>query len=231
MICFHRKTSPASLLGSNDSSGGLKSKPFVEFINRLGMVPVLAHHPACQYYDNHIIRLWNLPLCLGCSMMTCGIVAVILLLPHLRILTALPFSVLLFLGVLLYIPAVLQIWIQVKAYKILARFSLGVSVVLLFYAGLWLTPWSLEGWVLKVGFLAVFYTVWNLTLEIRSQSSTSPCQNCPEGRFPVCSYTIPRIPRLANKYFSESDGSDPEGDEFVRALESVYSTESTRQIY
>ncbi len=75
---------------------------------------------------------------------------------------------------------------------------------------------------------SIFYTVWNLTLAIRSQYSTSPCQHCPEGRFPVCSYTIPRIPRLANRYLSESDGSNPDADEFVRALQSVYGTKSVR---
>jgi hypothetical protein len=213
---------------SVSTPASLQNPAFLQFLNHLGMVPLLAHHPACRYYHNHIIWIGKLPLCLGCSMMACGIASGIWLLPHLGFVTALPFSALLCLGVLLYIPAIFQMWIQFKPYKILARFSLGVSVVFLCYAGLWLTPLSLEGWILKVGFLAVFYRVWNLTLAIRSQYSTSPCQHCPEGRFPVCSYTIPRIPRLANRYLSESDGSHPDADEFVIALQSVYGTKPVR---
>lgn len=228
MSCFHRNASSNIIRGSVPTPASLQNPAFLQFLNYLGMVPFLAHHPACRYYHNHIIWIGKLPLCLGCSMMACGMASGIWLLPHLGFVTALPFFALLCIGVLLYIPAIFQVWIQFKPYKILARFFLGISVVFLFYAGIWLTPWSLVGWILKVGFLAVFYTVWNLTLAIRSQYSTSPCQHCPEGRFPVCSYTIPRIPRLANRYFSESDGSNPDADEFVRALQSVYSTKPIR---
>lgn len=146
-----------------------------------------------------------------------------MLIPHLGVLKTLPFFVLLSLGVLLYVPAVLQIWIQKKTYKILARFCLGISVVFLCYAGLWLTPNSTIGWVLKFGFITVFYGVWHLTLTVRSQYSKSPCTRCPEGRFPLCSYTTHRIPKLAPQYFSESDGNNQEADEFVTALQSVYS--------
>ncbi|MGB3691845.1 MAG: hypothetical protein WA865_18045 [Spirulinaceae cyanobacterium] len=159
-------------------------------------------------------------------MMACGIIAGSLLILHLGFLTSLPFQVLLFLGVVLYIPAILQIWIQVKFYKILSRFLLGVAVVFLFYAGLWLTPLSFLGWILRAGFLACFGIVWNLTLKIRSIYSVSPCQHCPSGRFPICSYTIPRIPRLATKYFAESEGNDPVNDDFVRALQSVYTEQN-----
>ena len=224
MICFHHKPPTTSFLGNSNSSRELKSGAFARFVDRLSAFPILAHHPTCRYYHNHIIWVGKRPLCLGCSMMTCGVLAGIWLITHLGFFTTVPFSVLLFLGVWLYLLAIVQIWVQVKAYKILARFCLGISVVWLFYAGLWLTPWSLEGWALKVGFLTTFYIVWNLTLEIRSQYAVSPCQHCPEGRFPICSYTVTRIPKLANKYFSESDGSDLEADDFVRALTSVYST-------
>jgi hypothetical protein len=226
MSCFHKNASPSFAGDGFRTPDSLQNPAFLEFLDRLGMVPLFAHHPACKYYHNHIIWIGKVPLCLGCSMMACGIASGIWLLPHLGFMRVLPFSALLCLGVLLYIPAVFQVWIQFKPYKILARFLLGISVVFLGYAGTWLTPWSLGGWILKVGFLAVFYTVWNLTLAIRSQYSTSPCQHCPEGRFPVCSYTIPRIPRLANKYLSESDGTNPDADEFVIALQSVYGTKS-----
>ncbi len=216
MSCFHHQRDRINY-------GHLETPAFVKFINNLGRIPLLAHHPACKYYHNHIIWIGNLPLCLGCSMMSCGIITGFLLIPHLGVLKTLPFFILLSLGVLLYVPAVLQIWIQKKLYKIIARFCLGVSVVFLCYAGLWLTPNSTIGWILKFGFIAIFYMVWNLTLRVRSQYSKSPCKNCPEGRFPLCSYTTHRIPKLAKQYFSESERTNPEADDFVIALQSVYS--------
>ncbi|MCL1475766.1 hypothetical protein [Argonema antarcticum] len=222
MSCFDKINSPFVLLGNNQPDKLPINKAFSDFTYNLERVPLLAHHPACSYYHNHLIWLGKMPVCLGCSMMTCGIGAGLLLLPHLKFLTALPFYVLLFVGICLYIPAILQIKIQFKPYKIGARFCLGMAVVFLVYAGLWLTPWSIVGLILRLGFITEFYIVWHLTLKIRSRHSKPLCDNCPAGRFPVCSYTIPRISRLANKYFAESDGNNQEADDFVRALQSVY---------
>lgn len=216
MSCFHgQPNNPISY-------GHLGTPAFSKFINKLGETPLLAHHPTCRYYHNHIIWVGRTPFCLGCSMMSCGIITGLLLIPYLGFFSNLPFVVLLAVGVMLYIPAIIQVWIQKKKYKIAARFSLGISVVFLCYAGLWLTPNSITGWVLKIGFITVFYAVWRLTLAVRSQYSKSPCKNCPEGRFPICSYTTQRIPKLAERYFLESDRCNLEADEFVAALQSLY---------
>jgi hypothetical protein len=216
MSCFHHQH-------NNINYGSLETPAFSEFINNLGTIPSLAHHPACKYYHHHIIWIGGLPLCLGCLMMSCGIITGLGMIFGLGLFQNLPFLVLLFMGFLLYIPAIIQIWIQKKIYKVLARFCLGISVIFLCYSGLWLTPNSTVGWFLKFGFITVFYIVWNLTLRLRSQYSKNPCQNCPEGRFPLCSYTTHRIPELAPKYFLKSDGTNPEADEFVKALQSLYS--------
>jgi uncharacterized membrane protein len=215
MIHF-KKSVPKINFGNGQS---LQSPAFLEFINALEKFPLLAHHPACKHHNHHLIWVGKLPLCLGCTMMSLGIITGILIIPFLGFFKQLPFSVLLSLGVVLYLPAIVQIWVQKKPYKIMARFSLGVGIVFMFYAGLWLTPISLIGIILKLGFLAVFYIVCNLTLKIRAEHSVSPCQNCPDGRFPICAYTLPRIPKLAKTYFAHADGNDPEADEFVRALE------------
>lgn len=194
----------------------------MEFINNLGQIPATAHHPACRHHHRHLIWLGNTPLCLGCSMMTCGAIAGIFLLYQLGTLTTQPYYIMLTLGVLLYIPAILQIFIRKKTYKIAARFSLGISVVFLFYGGLWLTPWSWLGIVLRIGFLSIFTLVWKLTLKIRSKYAVSPCQRCPEGMFPICEYTTPRIPSLVEKYFASDEGHNPEADDFVLALQYLH---------
>lgn len=206
-------------------SHGLRNQAFSEFMENLERIPLLAHHPDCQYHHNHLIWIGKLPLCLGCSMMSCGIISGFLLIPHLTFLTDTPFYVPILFGVLLYIPAIFQVWIQFKAYKIASRFCLGIAVFLMIYGGLWLTPWSWLGLVLKAGFLGEFYLVWKLTLKVRSQYSKSPCDSCPKGRFPLCSYTVKRIPRFANKYFADADGTNPEADDFVRGLQQFYITQ------
>lgn len=215
MMWVHRKSQP------QHPGQPLQSQAFLEFTNSLERFPLLAHHPACRHHHNHIIWVGKVPMCLGCTMITCGLTVGIILIPHLGIITHLPYYVLLTLGVILYIPAILQIWIQKKPYKMFARFLLGIAIAFLAYAGLWLTPFSVLGVILRIGFLTFFILVWRLTLKVRSTYSKSPCQNCPDGRFPVCSYTMHRVPKLARKYFAKSDGSDPEGDEFVKALLSV----------
>jgi len=184
-------------------------------------------HSACNHHNHHLIRIGKLPLCLGCTMMTCGIISGMFLLPHLSVLINSPFQYLLAVGVSLYLPAICQIWIQHKSYKLIARFLLGISVIFLMYAGLWLAPWSFVGWILRLGFLSTFIIVWKLTLRLRAQRSRSPCHHCPDGRFPICSYTASRIPELADKYFAQSTGNHPEADEFVRALQAIRPTRSS----
>lgn len=145
------------------------------------------------------------------------------MLPRLQVITSQPYYILLTIGVFLYTPALLQILIQSKPYKVVSRFSLGVSLVFLIYSGLWLTPQSWLGLILKAGFLLIFALVWQLTLKIRSKYAVSPCQQCPEGRFPICSYTATRIPKLAEEYFINNDKNNIEANDFVMALQGFYS--------
>ncbi|MEM8638943.1 MAG: hypothetical protein AAGG51_09040 [Cyanobacteria bacterium P01_G01_bin.54] len=197
------------------------STPLSRFMAHLERIPLLAHHPTCRHYNHHLIRVGSVALCLGCTMMACGILAgaiAFYLSPSLRSLHP---TLLILLGVLLYSPAIGQIWWQTKPYKLLARFSLGLSVASLLYSGLIALPWSGLGLLLRLGFIIEFIAVWRITLKVRSRFSKSPCTNCPDGRFPICNYTLNRLPAAIENYFTGLDGRDPQADEFVTGLQYV----------
>ena len=217
---IHKKAEPVTLLGISALGSKTTDRKIIQFLSELQKLPSLAHHPSCKYYYNHLIWFGKTPLCMGCTMMSLGIVIGLLLLPIFN-LSILPFEYLLISGVLLYVPAVIQTKVQVRSYKLLARTLLGISVVFLTYAGLWLTPWSLVGIILRIGFLGIFLAVWQITLRLREQFSRSPCDRCPEGRFPVCSYTNERIQRLSDLHFLTSESNNPEMDSIVKAFQDL----------
>lgn len=217
---IHRKSKPVTLLEIGSSGNKTTKKNVTRFLSDLQKLQPLAHHPSCKYHRNHLVWLGKVPLCMGCTMMSLGAVIGLMLIPVFD-LSTIPFENLLIIGVLLYIPAIIQIKVQVRSYKLLARTLLGISVIFLVYAGLWLTPWSLVGIILRFGFAGVFLTVWMLTLRLRAKLTDSPCDNCPEGRFPICSYTNSRMQKLSELHFQTSGNNDPEMDRIIQAFQSL----------
>ncbi|WP_016950811.1 hypothetical protein [Anabaena sp. PCC 7108] len=220
MMWIHRKPEPVTLLGIGSLSNGTSNKKVIKFLSELQRIPYFAHHPSCKYYHNHLIWLGKVPLCMGCTMMSLGVIIGSLLIPTFK-LSQLPFEYVLIIGVLLYIPAVIQTKVQIRSYKLLSRTLLGISVVFLIYAGLWLTPWSLIGVILRIGFVGIFLAVWQITLRLRVQRAKSPCDRCPQGRFPICGYTSGRIHKLSEKYLQTSDHDNHEMDEIIKAFQSL----------
>jgi uncharacterized membrane protein len=217
---IHQKPESVTLLDIGSSGSKTSNKNVIRFLSELQKLQPFAHHPSCNYYRNHLIWFGKVPVCMGCAMMSLGAVIGLLLIPTFN-LSAIPLEYLLIIGILLYIPAIIQTKIQVRSYKLLARTSLGISVIFLLYAGLWLPPWSFLGMVLRFGFIGVFLAVWKLTLRLRAKLALSPCDNCPEGRFPVCSYTNSRMKKLSELHFQTSGNNDPEIDTIIQAFQSL----------
>jgi hypothetical protein len=143
-------------------------------------------------------------------------------------LSTLPFEYLLIAGIFLYIPAVIQTKVQIRSFKLTARTSLGISVIFLAYTGLLLTPWSFAEIILRFGFLGVFLAVLQITLRLREHYSKSPCDRCPEGRFPICSYTNNHIQRLSDLHFQNSESNNPEMDSIVEAFKNLSNYDTLR---
>lgn len=217
---IHKKPEPVTLLGIGSLASKTTNKSVIQFLSELQKLSPFAHHPSCKYYYNHLIWFGKTPLCMGCTMMSLGMLIGLLLVQLLN-LSTLPFEYLLIAGIFLYIPAVIQTKVQIRSFKLTARTLLGISVIFLAYAGLWLTPWSFVGIILRVGFLGVFLAVWQITLRLREQYAKSPCDRCPEGRFPICSYTNNRIQKLSELHFKTSDNNNPEMDSIVEAFKNL----------
>lgn len=99
-----------------------------EFINQL-----LSHHPDCEHYDNHVLTIFNRRVCLGCTATIIGILSSLLI----DLLVVLPYFGLMnttrvVIIPLLFIPAIVQLRIQIKSRRIkfMFRFFLGIGMYL-----------------------------------------------------------------------------------------------------
>src|SRR5207248_10536129 len=129
-------TSKAIAMNASDSSTfaglrGADSPAARWFIRQLFRVPRLAHHPICRCFDNHLIRLGSLALCLGCTCMALGASTGLTLLGWLcsqywADVQAIGGWGFIAIGVGLYAPALVQPFAQHKPFKMVSRFLLGV---------------------------------------------------------------------------------------------------------
>ena len=150
----------------------------------------LAHHPTCSCYDNHLLRFGHVVFCLGCFCLVSGAIVSVSLLVFLG--GTLPFHSeagpwqMIGLGLTLFSPTLVQPFVQVKPFKVISRFLLGVSIVLLWYVGLFLLPWTPFGLFLRLVFVVVFILTFRATNKWRSRKTADPCKRCPFGVYPFC---------------------------------------------
>jgi hypothetical protein len=181
------------------------------FARRLFAYPPFAHHPTCRCYDDHLLRLGPLTVCLGCACFGVGAGAGLLATEALIPLGALP---LLLLGVGLYLPTLAQPFVQVKTFKVASRLLLGAAIPLLLFGGFVLPPLDAVGAGLRAGFLVVFVLVFRLSLWLRARFTPRPCDACPHGRYPLCEGNAGRVERL----LEELRAASPEAAQRAAAL-------------
>lgn len=192
------------------------------FFREVYCQPRFAHHPICDCYDNHLIRLGNHSLCLGCTCVGCGVflAAVSLLAGWLMEVTPKNLSSwipTIVWGLLFFLPTLIQPFCQIKIFKIVSRTSLGVSVVLLCYGGLLLLPLNTNGYLLRIFFVVCFFCTYKLTCWHRRKFTREPTTKCDTSCYPFCSGNKVHLTRIYSRLIKRAEKSDPL-IEFARSL-------------
>jgi hypothetical protein len=150
----------------------------------------LAHHPHCDRHRHHLLWLGNRPLCLGCTSMAVGT------LPGVGLGFALnPVDGELVWWVasmaVLMAPTFVQPFLQRKPFKVFARSCAGAAsaAAAVLGAGLWLT----QRWLALALLVALFVGLARGLLWLRRRFTPNPCERCPLGRYPTCSWNLERV--------------------------------------
>jgi hypothetical protein len=195
-----------------------------------------AHHPSCDCYDRHLIRIGDLNLCLGCTCVAVGSLLAVLFLFGLWVSKALPSPLLSFpttlaIGLTVFMPTLIQPFLQRKLFKLFSRTLLGMSVVLMFYAAIFLLPLTWEGVLLRGGFLAAFCATYRLTQNYRARYTVMPKGKCDKGCYPFCKGNRKRLEMIWQELLERADRDDPFLP-FARALidqkENLLATDGSR---
>jgi hypothetical protein len=193
------------------------------FFRRLNSCPRFAHHPVCDCFDNHLIRIGKSAFCLGCFCLGAGLIATAALLVLLYTTLGVPqflsiWWVAWLLGVALYVTTLAQPFFQAKRAKVLFRMALGASIALLWYGTLFCLSWEPPGIAMKAMFLVCFATVFRLTLQFRARHTPDPRLSCGRGCWPLCAGNRPALDGLLNELRFRSGGTDPEFLAFAEGM-------------
>jgi len=193
------------------------------FMAQVYSQPRLAHHPDCRCFDNHVLRVGSLTLCLGCTCVVCGAVAAgaalwCLWAYHREWALGCGASGFLVGGILLFVPTLAQPFLQVKPFKMVARFMLGAAIVVLWFGAMAILPLTSVGLGLRFVFVGIFAGVFRATQWQRARYAKDPCRDCPGPKYPFCQDRRNRLQPLINKLEAVAKPEDAPFVLFARAL-------------
>jgi hypothetical protein len=192
------------------------------FFSEVQSQPRWSHHPTCSCYDHHLIRVGGYSLCQGCFCLAVGIfiaLGVIAFHSHADIVPSVllsPFWTIL-IGVVFYLPSLVQPFFQVRPFKVASRMCLGISVVVLSYEVLYLLPFNWTGAGLRLLSVFIFRYVYRLTQDFRHRHTPDPSAHCDKGCYPFCDGNRQRLDLLYDELTNRAALDDPFVP-FARAL-------------
>jgi|GEM_PF-3521707 hypothetical protein len=107
----------------------------------------------------------------------------------------------------------LQIKFQQRWFKILARTALGIGGTLVLVPTIILIPLSISGLISRILIIGVFAMLAQIALNKRSQNKDDPCDDCPEGAFPLCGWNLPDLTSIL-----QGNEIDEESREFLEIV-------------
>ena len=193
------------------------------FFRQLSRYPRFAHHPTCECFDNHLIRIGSRSFCLGCTCLGLGIILATCILGFLHLVSAAApilhnIWVSLAVGILMYFPCLLQPFLQTKSMKIVFRTMLGMGIVVLWHGAIVSMPWTPTGVTLKIIFALVFVCVFRWTLRFRERYTKSPLTACKRGCYPLCEGNRRHLETLLNQLRQRCGRTDPEFVQFAEGF-------------
>jgi hypothetical protein len=115
-------------------------------------------------------------------------------------------------GVVMYLPTIIQFKVQYKIFKTMSRSMLGIGVMFLFIS-LFKYDWGGKEFVLKSISIFIFFIVLKLTLKVRNRFMNDPCVTCNRGKYPFCTHKLQDIKRLSDQI--------PESSAFSKFMEAT----------
>ena len=102
----------------------------------------------------------------------------------------------------------LQMKIQLKWFKIIARFALGFGSCLLLTSTLIFLPLNAVGLIVRSVVLIGYIYLVKYALALRSKNIDDPCDGCDKGAFPLCEWKSEHISEILQNWNLDESTND-----------------------
>ena len=181
---------------------------FSKVFSELSKFKIGTHHPHCEFHDHHIVRPFGGPLCLGCFCMWTGVAIGLFLWTINAINNYFQYYYLAFVGLSMAPFPFLQMKIQVKWFKMVARFALGFGSCLLLTSTLIFLPLNVVGLLVRSIILYSYIYLVKFALTLRSKNIDDPCDGCDKGAFPLCEWKSEQIYEILQNWNLDESTND-----------------------
>ena len=127
------------------------------------------------------------------------------------------------LGVLMVPFPFIQVYIQRRVFKMVARTALGFGSAVLLSSAFLSLPLDSYGYSARGVVLICYVVLVRIGLNFRSQRMNDPCNGCTEGAFPLCTWKAPEIQNIL-----ETKEVDKETGMFLTSILDSFSQENPK---